>query len=97
MKKWFFAMATISIASSGCASERLRITVTDSEGLPISNATVDVSFTAGHVVFGLIIIREKQALMVRPLSNSMVLVPMSIGQSMPMAIILAIFTRKCSI
>ena len=52
MKKWFFAMATISIASSGCASERLRITVTDSEGLPISNATVDVSFTAGHVVFG---------------------------------------------
>ena len=52
MKKLFFAMATISIASSGCASERLRVTVTDSEGLPISNATVNVSFTSGHVVFG---------------------------------------------
>ena len=52
MKNWFFTVATISVACIGCASERLRVTVTDSEGQPISNATVNVSFTSGHVVFG---------------------------------------------
>ena len=40
-----------AVAHLGCASERLYVTVIDDEGNPVSNATVHVGFTAGHVVF----------------------------------------------
>ena len=40
----------LSICIAGCASERLQVTVTDSDGNPISNATVNVSYTSGHII-----------------------------------------------
>ena len=52
MMKMLCLMSAIAVSCTGCASERLRVFVTDCDGHPISNATVDVSFTAGHVVFG---------------------------------------------
>ena len=52
MKSVLCLMLTIAVSCIGCASEMMCVTVTDSEGIPISNATVDVSFTSGHVVFG---------------------------------------------
>ena len=36
---------------AGCASERLYVKVIDGDGSPVSNATVNVGFTSGHVVF----------------------------------------------
>ena len=41
----------LSLANVGCASEMLCIKVVDDEGNPVSNATVHVGFTSGHVVF----------------------------------------------
>ena len=51
MSKYLIAAFIVSLASTGCASERLYVNVIDQEGNPISNATVHVGFTAGHVVF----------------------------------------------
>ena len=42
----------LSICIAGCASERLQVTVTDSDGNPISNAVVHVGFSTSHVIFG---------------------------------------------
>ena len=39
------------MACSGCASERFRVTVTDGDGMPVSNAVVSLGFSAGHIVF----------------------------------------------
>ena len=44
-------MATI-FTVSGCASERLQVTVTDSNGNPVSNAVVHVGFSTSHLLFG---------------------------------------------
>lgn len=51
MNKYLVMAFVISLACTGCASERLYVKVTDHEGKPISNATVHVGFTSGHVVF----------------------------------------------
>ena len=40
----------VSLCLTGCATERFRVTVTDGEGVPVSNAVVSLGFTAGHVV-----------------------------------------------
>ena len=42
----------LSICIAGCASERLQVTVTDSDGNPISDAVVHVGFSTSHVIFG---------------------------------------------
>ena len=42
----------LSICIAGCVSERLQVTVTDSDGNPISNAVVHVGFSTSHVIFG---------------------------------------------
>ena len=52
MKMVMFSICIVLVTCTGCATERLRISVTDSFDKPISNATVHVSFTSGHVVFG---------------------------------------------
>ena len=41
----------LSICIAGCASERFRVTVTDCEGSPVTNAVVGLGFSAGHIVF----------------------------------------------
>ncbi len=51
MKKRLILELLLAVVHLGCASERLYITVIDDEGNPVSNATVRVGFTAGHVVF----------------------------------------------
>ena len=51
MKKALIAVLLLSITHVGCASERLHVKVIDEEGLPVSNATVTVGFSSGHVVF----------------------------------------------
>ena len=45
------ASVIVLLANVGCASERLYVKVIDDEGNPVSNATVHVGFTSGHVVF----------------------------------------------
>lgn len=40
------------LANLGCASERLYVNVVDDEGVPVSNATVNVDFSMSYVVFG---------------------------------------------
>ena len=44
-------LAGCMCAGAGCASERFKVTVTDSDGLPVSNAVVCLGFSAGHIVF----------------------------------------------
>ena len=51
MKKELIAVLLFSITPVGCASERLYVKVIDEDGLPVSNATVTVGFSSGHVVF----------------------------------------------
>ena len=51
MKKCLTILVLL-LANSGCASERLYVTVVDDIGNPVSNAVVNVSFSSGHVVFG---------------------------------------------
>ncbi len=51
MKKSLILVLPLAVVHLGCASERLCVTVIDDEGHPVSNATVHVGFTAGHVVF----------------------------------------------
>ena len=42
----------VVFAMTGCASERLQVTVVDNKGNPVSNATVSVGFSTSHVLFG---------------------------------------------
>ena len=42
----------VVFAFTGCASERLQVTVVDNMGNPVSNATVSVGFSTSHVLFG---------------------------------------------
>ena len=51
MKRCLVIMA-LTLSNVGCASERLHVKVVDDDGIPVSNAVVNVSFTSGHVVFG---------------------------------------------
>ena len=51
MKNTLMAVLLLSMTYVGCASERLHVKVIDEEGLPVSNATVTVGFSSGHVVF----------------------------------------------
>ena len=51
MSKCRIMMISLLLANLGCASERLRVTVTDAEGLPVTNAIVRLGFLSGHVVF----------------------------------------------
>lgn len=44
-------LAVVSFGLAACASERFRVTVTDGDGLPVSNAVVSLGFSAGNVVF----------------------------------------------
>ena len=44
-------LAGCMCAGTGCASERFRVTVTDSDGVPVSNAVVGLGFSAGNIVF----------------------------------------------
>ena len=50
MNKLGNILVVIAFAAEGCASERMYVQVADNEGNPVSNATVTVSFTSGHVV-----------------------------------------------
>ena len=52
MKNTLIISLLLSITHIGCASERLYVKVVDDEGVPVSNATVNVGFSSGHVVFG---------------------------------------------
>ena len=51
MNKYLTSTLVFCMACSGCASERFRVTVTDGDGLPVSNAVVSLGFSAGHIVF----------------------------------------------
>lgn len=51
MKKYLTSIFVFCMACSGCASERFRVTVTDGDGMPVSNAVVSLGFSAGHIVF----------------------------------------------
>ena len=51
MRRAILTICIAVLACTGCASERLSVSVTDNEGLPVSNATVRVGFSSGHVVF----------------------------------------------
>ncbi len=50
--KQCIAIIAVALSNVGCASECLYIRVVDDDGIPVSNAAVNVSFTSGHVVFG---------------------------------------------
>ena len=52
MSKCRIMVAFLLLVIYGCASERLYVKVVDDEGAPVSNATVNVGFSSGHVVFG---------------------------------------------
>ncbi len=52
MNRQCLTIAAMLFANAGCASERFFVRVTDDEGYPVSNATVNVDFTSSHVVFG---------------------------------------------
>ena len=52
MSKCRITAAFLLLVIYGCASERLYVKVVDDEGAPVSNATVNVGFSSGHVVFG---------------------------------------------
>ena len=52
MKSLFIGMIVTCFTCSGCASERLQVTVTDSRGHPISNALVRVGTSTSHMIFG---------------------------------------------
>lgn len=51
MTKHPLLLMLLSFAQTGCASERFYVKVIDGEGAPVSNATVNVGFSSGHVVF----------------------------------------------
>ena len=51
MKRSVLIMTMTVFVMSGCASERIYVTVCNNEGYPVSNATVRVGYSSGHVVF----------------------------------------------
>lgn len=51
MRKMIVAMVAILLGLTGCATERLGVKVTDSNGFPVSNAVVRVGFSSGNIVF----------------------------------------------
>ena len=52
MKSMILLPMAVVFAFTGCASERLQVTVVDNMGNPVSNATVSVGFSTSHVLFG---------------------------------------------
>ena len=52
MNRLVFAMAVASCALTGCATEKLTVTVMDNEGMPVSGARVGVGYPTGNVIFG---------------------------------------------
>ena len=52
MRKAVSLACVIGMALSGCASERLHVTVVDEEDNPVSNAVVRVGFSTSNVLFG---------------------------------------------
>ena len=50
MNKICVLLLVLTWATEGCASECLYVHVTDNDGVPISNATVNVSYTSGHII-----------------------------------------------
>ena len=52
MRKAVSLACVIGMALSGCASERLYVTVVDEEDNPVSNAVVYVGFSTSNVLFG---------------------------------------------
>lgn len=52
MNRLVLAMAVASCALTGCATEKLTVTVTDNEGMPVSNARVRVGYSTSNVIFG---------------------------------------------
>ena len=50
MNKLRVVMSSVILASTGCASERLYVKVIDDVGSPVSNATVEVAFSSGHII-----------------------------------------------
>ena len=51
MSKCRIMLTFLFLAHAGCAGERLYVKVVDDEGIPVSNATVNVGFSSGHVAF----------------------------------------------
>ena len=51
MKRIIVLLIVTTLSFAGCASERFRVTVTDGDGMPVSNAVVSLGFSAGHIVF----------------------------------------------
>ena len=39
------------LSFTGCATERFQVTVTDNNGIAVSNAVVRLGFSSGHIVF----------------------------------------------
>ena len=52
MKTILLLSSVLGFTLTGCASEKLRVTVVDDTGAPVSNATVRVGFSTSHVLFG---------------------------------------------
>ena len=52
MKTILLLSSVLGFSLTGCASEKLRVTVVDDMGRPVSNATVRVGFSTSHVLFG---------------------------------------------
>ena len=52
MKTILLLSSFLGVTLTGCASEKLRVTVVDDMGSPVSNATVRVGFSTSHVLFG---------------------------------------------
>ena len=51
MKQCLMFMVAFYVSCDVYSSERFRVTVTDCEGLPVTNALVSLGFSAGNVVF----------------------------------------------
>ena len=51
MTRIIILLVVMTLSFAGCASERFRVTVTDGDGMPVSNAVISLGFSAGHVVF----------------------------------------------
>ena len=49
--KTLISVFVVCMACSGCATERFRVSVTDNDGLPVSNAVVSLGFSAGSVAW----------------------------------------------
>ena len=52
MNKLRVVLSSVILASTGCASERFYVKVSDDEGCPVANAMVKVDFSTSRVLFG---------------------------------------------